>query len=186
MNKLNVKKLLLTIICTIMVSVFIGTTILFITYIPAWVNLDIVETTDADSEAIKNLGATYEKYVIPELEKQSESYKKIYGKDFPTIGLILGIIIYVIAIQKAKGKKLILELLVGFISLVLLIIVLNCGYNLIVNNMVSSEHQISTFIVDLEDYTIYISYITIAIIIYVINMIKQKITASKLNKELNR
>ena len=143
MKKVNVKKLFFTVICTVIVSIFIGTTVLFVSYIPAWINLDIVETAEPSTESIKNIGKTYEEHIIPGLERQSESYKKLYGEDFPAeglefyilttklevqnimsvysksllIGLALGVIIYIVGVQNAKGKRLIVELLVGFMSL---------------------------------------------------------------------
>ena len=52
--------------------------------------------------------------------------------------------------------------------------------------MASGDTQVSASILDLKDYTIYVSYVGIAVVIYLANMIKQKIVANKLNKELNK
>ena len=105
-------------------------------------------------------------------------------------GLILGAIIYIVLIQKAKGKKLILELLIAFTSIFLLITLVNKGYELLLNKMLdnntASEFTYLTSLYDMDNYGILLPFIAVFGIIYICNLIYQKIQTNKLNKELNK
>ena len=54
------------------------------------------------------------------------------------VGLLFGTIYYIIGIKKAKGKKLIIELIIALISIILIIEMGLFIYNLILNHEVKS------------------------------------------------
>ena len=107
-----------------------------------------------------------------------------------TIGVVLGTIIYIVAVQKTTEKKMVVQLLLAFIILVILMILFNWGYEAIINKAINdiepTKVQYSTYIYDIESNNyILIQYIVVAAVIYIINIFRQKIIANKLNKELN-
>ena len=208
------KKLLLTILCTAIVSVFIGTTILFIFSIPNWLQTEVVASMEKDSEALIEMVKSYQEN-LEQIQEIFNEDKALYGEDYPTegiflfqlintfsrnrivevytmsvlIGIALGTIIYIIAVQNINGKQMLIELVVAFIVLFVLITLLNIGYEAIINKAISNANatdvKYSTYIYDLESNNILIPYIIVAIIIYLANMIRQKIITNKLNKQLN-
>ena len=210
-NKFSIVKLLLTILCTTIVSAFIGFTILFIEVIPSWMISEVVMNLEKDSEVLVEIGKEYEEKL--ELTTESEQGKngenypskgillyylttgapsrpivEVYAKAF-LIGIALGTIIYIVAVQNRNEKKMIIELIIAFIVLVVIVIFLNLGYEAIINKGITElnaeQVKYSTYIYDLEsnEYLL-IQYVVVATIIYIVNMIRQKIIANKLNKEL--
>ena len=211
----SVKKLLITILCTVIVSTFIGSTILFLTSIPTWMYSELVSALEKDSKTIITLGKSYEN-TVKQIHEQFSEDKAQYGDDYPaegiflfklvnifstnrivgvyamsfTIGVVLGTIIYIVAVQKTTEKKMVVQLLLAFIILVILMILFNWGYEAIINKAINdiepTKVQYSTYIYDIESNNyILIQYIVVAAVIYIINIFRQKIIANKLNKELN-
>lgn len=210
----SVKKLLLTILCTIIVSVFIGSTILFVVSVPQWVQSEVITGMEDGSEALVELGKSYQDG-YEQIEASFKEDKSLYGDDYPAeelflmqvtnicssngimqvyslsllIGITLGTIIYIVAIQNIKGKQILIELAVAFVVLFILISLINLGYETIINKAIRSinENEVtySTYIYDLERSNVLITYIIIATVIYVGNMVRQKIITNKLNKQLN-
>lgn len=212
-KKFSIKKLLLTILCSIIFTTFIGNTYLFISTIPNWIRGE-------GSGVILQVNPTLFNEEGKEIEEQINEMiaeeKARNGEDYPALGvymylmllmypsvpiikmyiftlvagLILGAIIYIVLIQKAKGKKLILELLMAFISIFLLITLANKGYELLINYMLSnnkaSEFTYLTSLYDMDNNGILLPFIVISVIIYICNLIYQKIQTNKLNKELNK
>ena len=104
------------------------------------------------------------------------------------IGVSTGAIIYIISIQRAKGKQLIIELIVSLLIVFGLVLFTNLGYETYINNHVHifnmTKIRTSAYIYELEIKDILISYVIVAIVIYIGNIIRQKILTHKLNKEI--
>ena len=207
----SIKKLLITILYTIIISVFIGTTALFLLSIPEVIQLEVINSLDGDSETLVEIGKVYQEQV-DQINKKINEEKELYGEDYPAdeillyqficefstsriiqvylfsliTGVILGIVIYIVAIQNIPQKQVFIELVIAFIILVMLIALFNIGYEMFlnksINNIGSTDIKYST---DLDISNIVILYIIIAIVIYIIHMIKQKVLTNKLNKQLN-
>lgn len=211
----SVKKLLLTILCTVIVSVFIGSTIAFVGSIPEWIQLEVVSGMEEGSEALVELGNSYQ-LGYEQMEEKFKEDKVLYGEDYPAeeiflmqlinifstnrimavytmsvlIGIALGTIIYIVAIQNIKGIEIVIELFLAFVVLFILISFLNLGYQTIINKLIGDVNPIRdgtyyTYIYDIESNNILIPYTIVAAVIYAVNMVRQKIITNKLNKQLN-
>ena len=211
-KKFSIWKLLLTILCTTIISAFIGFISIFMSEIPNWIYsevADVTETTEegkmllkywedlfesrTQQEDYENEDYSLKGKILIELIHERPSYKIV--KTFAMtclIGTVLGTIIYIIVIQKAEGKQMIIELVIAFTVLIIMIIFLNLMYqndiNRIINEFTSQPITYYAHIYDLESNEEYIviQYIVLVAIIYIVNMIRQKILANKLNKELNK
>lgn len=211
----SVKKLLLTILCTVIVSVFIGSTILFVGSVPQWFQSEVITGIEEGSESLIEIGKSYQ-VGYEKIEESFKEEKTLYGEDYPSeelflmqlinifstnrimkvyslsflIGIALGTIIYIVAIQNIKGKQILIELVVAFVVLFILMMLINLGYEAIINKAIQSVNKTnvtySTYIYDLESNSVLIPYIMVATIIYIGNMIRQKVVTNKLNKELNK
>lgn len=211
-KEFSIGKLLVTILSTTILSTFIGFTILFVGVIPKWMVSEVVLNLEKDSEILIEIGRTQEE----NLNRATESEREQYGEEYPTegillyyltngvpsrpiievyakstlIGIALGTIIYIVAVQNIKEKKMIIELIIAFIALIIIVMLLNLAYETIINkgiNELNTEQvKYSTYIYDIEsnEYLLF-QYVIVATIIYIINMIRQKILTNKLNKELN-
>lgn len=214
-KKFSSKKLLLTILRTVIVSVFIGTTFLFIEVLPNWLQYEIISNSEPNSQTVIEIGKNLEGEMESIKEKFAEDKEK-YGEEYPTeeiffnntanyfssssvvtvysmsflIGIVLGSIVYIVSIQNAKGKNLILELVLTFIVVVAIMLVLNIGYSWIINKTINqinlTQIDYSTYIYDLQINNMLISYIIAIVVIYIGNMVYQKVITNKLNKELNK
>lgn len=213
-NNFSVSKLLLTILCTVIVSVFLGTTILFISFIPTWIEIDMVTSLEENSDALIEFGKDYQENVKT-FKEDFDELKSSYGEDYPAegiflykiinkssiddimpvytmsflIGVALGTIIYIVVIQNIKGKQILIELIISFIVLFILMMLLNLGYEAIVNKAISkvatTHEKYSTYIYDLENNNILIPYIIFSSAIYLLNIVRQKIINNKSNKQLH-
>jgi len=212
-KKFSIKKLLLTILCSIIFTTFIGNTYLFISAIPNWIRGEGTSVLYEENPTLfYETGEKLEKQINEMIEEE----KADKGEEFPALGafmylmllvypsapiirtyvltfvtgLILGTIIYIVFIQKAKGKKLILELLIAFTTIFLLITLVNKGYELLLNKMLdnntASEFTYLTSLYDMDNYGILLPFIAVFGIIYICSLIYQKIQTNKLNKELNK
>jgi len=151
-----------------------------------------------------------------ELLKYNDKLKTIYGEEYPTelyliskahaesysdlsnyiikiysnsilLGLTFGLIIYIIFIQKAKGKTLLLESIFSIGSIVLFIIISNMGYYLITSILIknNSTTLLSTFSNSSSIlYQVLLFFIIILVISFIINYIYQKYITHKLNSNL--
>lgn len=210
----SIKKLLLTILCTVIVSVFIGTTSLFVLSVPTWIQTEIVTGMEKDSEALIEIGKGYQEN-LNRVQESFDEDKSQYGEDYPAegiflfqlinifstnrimavyttsflIGVALGTIIYIVAIQNIKGKQILIELVLAFVVLFVLMMLINLGYETLINKGIQSVNPTaitySTYIYDLESNNVLIPYIIVATVVYIVTMIRQKIITNKLNKELN-
>ena len=211
----SVKKFLLTILCTVIVSVFIGSTILFVGSVPQWIQSEVITGMEEGSESLIEIGKSYQ-VGYEQIEESFKEDKTLYGEDYPSeelflmqlinifstnrimqvyslsflIGIALGTIIYIVAVQNIKGKQILIELVVAFVVLFVLMMLINLGYETLINKAIQSVNPTdvtySTYIYDLESNNVLIPYIIIATVIYIGNMVRQKVLTNKLNKELNK
>jgi len=211
----SVKKFLLTILCTVIVSVFIGSTILFVGSVPQWIQSEVITGMEKGSESLIEIGKSYQ-VGYEQIEESFKEDKTLYGEDYPSeelflmqlinifstnrimqvyslsflIGIALGTIIYIVAVQNIKGKQILIELVVAFVVLFVLMMLINLGYETLINKAIQSVNPTditySTYIYDLESNNVLIPYIIVAAVIYIGNMVRQKILTNKLNKELNK
>ena len=212
-KKFSIGKLLLTILCTTMISTFIGFISIFMSEISNWIYsevADVIETTEEGKMLYKYWEDLFESRTQVEQDEYNKETYSIKGKilvelihERPSykivktfamtslIGTVLVTIIYIIVIQKAEGKQMIIELIIAFTVLIIMIIFLNLMYqndiNRIINEFTSQPITYYAHIYDLESNEEYIviQYIVVVAIIYIVNIIRQKILANKLNKELN-
>ena len=215
MNKFSVKKLLLTILCSVIVTTSLGSTYLFVINVPGWVQSELMGSLDGNSEVLKEIGSGFESQ-FKELDKNIAEEKAMYGEDYPSeelfifrlmtvsrcyevvrmyvlalvMGIIIGTIIYIVAIQNAKGIELIIELFMAFVAIIALILLANIGYEALLNHAINNynptEIEYQTEIYDLYNDNIFLPYLITIAVVYVGNMIYQKRQANKLNKELNK
>lgn len=170
----SVKKLLLCILCTIIVTTSIGFTILFVPMAFTYTSAEILGEVDENSEELRKIGyGMQENYNL--IKEKAEEQKAAYGDDYPAegiflyevgnllrtnaivrvytlsllIGTILGTLIYIFFIQKTKGSKMILESVICGMVILLLVTLINVGYKAIVNagiNNIGAKTQNSTYI----------------------------------------
>lgn len=208
----SIKKLLLCILCSILVTTFIGFTILFISMVPEWIMLEVITASDNNSKFLIEEGERIEQII----DEAALKTKEQYGEDYPAngilmqsalyffkttyivrtyaltllTGVVLGTLIYIVAIQEVKGKKLLLEIVVAFIILLTIILVMNWGYqaliNMVTRNLGETKQTYQTYIYDIENNSILIPYIVVFVLVYIGNLIRQKILTNRLNKELNK
>ena len=219
-EKFSIKKLLLTILCSVILSVFIGTTSLFIESCSTKIQIEALMGLDKNSQILIDFGKTYQAGTET-LKKEVQTEKLNYGEDYPSEGIILylvmnkfstdhiidvyllalvigvvtGIVIYIIAIQKVHIKHALIELFISFIILYLILTLINFGYGFLIKNIINSSGSASpeylnlTYVYDLYNLdieNIIFIYLIIGLIVFIINKIRQEILANKLNKELHK
>lgn len=200
-QKFSIKKLLLTILASIIVTNFIAFTILFTTNLPKFIiSYKKIENSEVSRTIHENMKKEY-----TQIEKETQGIKQNYGEDYPAgeiilyrlfnfaesneivhvyirtllIGIIMGIIIYAVVIQKIRGMDLIIELVVAFIILLSLVFIIN-----LIISQISEIGEILTN--DFDNTQLVIISLIIFIIIYIAEMIHQKLLARRLNKELKK
>ena len=207
----SIKKLLLCILCSIIVTTFIGFTIIFITEIPSYTFSEYLMQMDNNSEPVKEYG-NYMQETYKQYEKLFKEEKEMYGEDYPSegiflgqltnsikssqvcevymstllIGTIIGTLIYIIFIQKTKGIQMLVETIICGIAIILIIMLINWGYNSIINKIGIDNTEYTTYVYDIDESTILYGFLGIIGISYIINLIYQAILTKKLNKKLNK
>lgn len=160
------KKLLLCILCSTIVTTFIGSTIMVIYFLPNYFISNVSMQTDLEDSTflVESLDA-YKDY-----EENWENIniiinqlKSTYGEDYPVVGLmlhsfvnhysnmfvnaylisiflgiILGIFIYLIFIQKVTSKHIELKIGLAFIIILIIIPLINWAYTIFCNKFVIS------------------------------------------------
>lgn len=211
-RKISLKKLLLTILCTTIVSIFVGNTVLLVDTVPQWLETEKILSINRNSKYLIEIGENNQDNV-KQLEEKYKEERALFGEKYPAemmrlmqianyftnriikvytlsilIGVSTGAIIYIISIQRAKGKQLIIELIVSLLIVFGLVLFTNLGYETYINNHVHifnmTKIRTSAYIYELEIKDILISYVIVAIVIYIGNIIRQKILTHKLNKEI--
>ena len=200
------KKLVLCILCTTVVTLAIGFTILFVPLVEESIEMGIIDQLQNDSEVAKEfMNSMQENY-----NNIVEEEKALYGEEYPAggvllyglqhvktmeiietyilcliIGVILGTVIYIVFIQKTKGIQMFLEIIICGIAIIVLIMLVNVIYNGIANAFVNESDikiEYTSYVFDINN-IIYI-FIGIIVLSYIINLIYQKILSTKLNKKL--
>lgn len=213
----SIKKYLLCVLLSIIVSTFIGFTILFVTAVPAYTSVEILNELGQNSKEINEVGNSMQE-IYNETKKHFAKEKEMYGEDYPAegiflynitnsyrsypickvytlalvYGIILGTLVYIIFVQKASGVQMLLETIFCGILIILLIILVNLGYNIAINMILNNigvtdvKYTFSSYVYDI--YSSDTSYIFIGIIgiAYIVNLIFQKILVNKLNKKLEK
>lgn len=211
-RKISLKKLLLTILCTTIVSIFVGNTVLLVDTVPQWLETEKILSINRNSKYLIEIGENNQDNV-KQLEEKYKEERALFGEKYPAemmhlmqianyftnriikvytlsilIGVSTGAIIYIISIQRAKGKQLIIELIISLLIVFGLVLFTNLGYEAYINNHVQifnmTKIRTSAYIYELEIKDILISYVIVAIVIYIGNIIRQKILTHKLNKEI--
>lgn len=208
------KKLMLCILCSTIVTTFIGFTILFIYYLPEFISFEIVRNTDINSELSNEIAENYEK-TFETFEKKIKEQKNIYGEDIPIggrfifilvslasraivitymlsllPGIMLGTIIYIVFVKKSKGKKLIIENIFALSIILIIVFIFSLVYNAIWNHIIKTySYNISSIpesYIYFLDNNILLQFGIIFVLVYLANMIYQKIITHKLNKALEK
>ena len=98
------------------------------------------------------------------------------------IGVVTGILIYLIFIKQIKNKKILLISVICFAGLFL---IFNVGG--IISDIIDGTFEVSHLVERNDELNIFmIVYIVICIILYIVNLIHQKRLENKLNSELNK
>ena len=211
----SIKKFLLSILCSIIISTFIGFTILFVTQSQAYMMVEITSEANQNSNEIKEMGNNMQKQYDTMKEHFSEQKEK-YGENYPAegvflyqltnllssssicrtytltllIGIILGTLVYIIFIQNATGIQMLLETTICGIIIVLLILLINFGYNQIINMAInelgaSAENgEYIGYVYDIDNSNVIYIFLGIIGIAYIINLIYQKVLVDKFNIKL--
>ena len=213
----SIKKYLLCIICSIIISTFIGFTILFVTEAPSYVRVEMFRNVNKNSNEIKEFSNAFQEDEYRVLNNHILELKEKYGQDYPAeglvlcqlldffrsnsicktyalsllIGVIFGTIVYIIFIQKATGMQMIIETLFFTAIILLIILLLNIGYNKIIDvliNELGANIDNSEYSNLFEFDYIYVLkiFIGIAVIVYIVNLIYQKILVNKFNMKLSK
>lgn len=197
----SIRELLITIFKSTLITTFIGFTILFILAVPIMRYSEKLLELNKE-EAIELFGTNYGQYDA--LEQLVADKKLKYGDDYPAdlvitslfqrtkiiavmetypfmvmSGIIIGCIVYVVGVQKAKGIELFFEIFMSFI----VITIIGLVTNLIFGDVLIYNEYLYYF--DVDNHGVFQMYIIIFLLVYICNMIKQKCIANKLNKELN-
>ena len=211
----SIKKYLLCVLLSIIVSTFIGFTILFVTEVPSIMTIEILNSADRNSSEFKKIVDSMQ---YNELKQRFAEQKEMYGEDYPAeeiflyfitnyrrsypickvytlallYGIILGTLVYIIFIQKASGIQMLLETIFCGILIILLIILVNLGYNYVVNillnkfGITNDMNLYLTYVYDIDSSDTTYIFIGIIGIAYIVNLIYQKILVNKLNKKLEK
>ena len=213
----SIKKFLLSILCSIIISTFIGFTIIFVTQSQAYMKVEITSEANQNSDEIKEMGNNMQKQYDTMKEHFSEQKEK-YGEDYPAegvflyqltnllssssicrtytltllIGIILGTLVYIIFIQNATGIQMLLETTICGIIIVLLILLINFGYNQIINMALneigtSAENgEYIGYVYDIDNSNVIYIFLGIIGIAYIVNLIYQKVLVDKFNIKLSK
>lgn len=199
----NWKKLLLCIVLSVLVSVFIGSTLAFINdrlFIHSEALTDVLEgnvneyveevnkiynSEKSSSEITQDLNS-FIKFII--FYSSSSIYQATAGQSGMLyiisllIGILTGILIYIMFIMQLKTKKV---LLISTICIAILLLFLNIKY--IISDIQQGLFGLSSLAPQSNIFIIIFKiYFIILLILYVINLVYQKRIAKKLNNELKK
>ena len=151
----NVKKLLLTILCSVIITTSLSLTALFVdSFSSVMVNEALDEVVNEEDKEIPEELIEQGKYIEEGLKKGIEKDKNTYGDDYPSegilifrlmsrsgteqivqvykdailVGITLGTFVYIIGIQKAKKMDLVIESIVFGGIIILLTAIINFAY----------------------------------------------------------
>lgn len=207
-KKFSVKELLKTVLYAVVVVNFIVFTVTFVEEIPNLIMSEVMLVADDESEILieegKNAEEVMEQFTTMQKEKYGEEYpaegifvkQLLYSLESGPIvqtyvtsllaGTILGTIIYIVSVQKAKGVELVIEIFIAFAIIAIITAGINLGYQAIINKVMNEAGATDTFYdTSIYNDSIFLPYIAVFAVVYMGNMIQQKILTNKLNKELN-
>lgn len=204
----SIKKLLLCILCSIIITTFISSIIIVVRLIASELTYEYYYDTDSHSDELIAIGKRFEEaYGHYEKEKIEQQIKK-YGPDYPAkgvylyhlltysidrefvlstfyIGFILGLAMgssfYIIFIKKSKN----IQLLIGFIIIILLTLLLFKLSNYVKYLIMHRYFDIMIFD-EIETQFLIIPYIVVFLLVYIVNFAYQKFLSHKLNKILKK
>ncbi len=214
----SLKKFLITILCTTIISGFIGFTALFVNAFPTYMISEVFSCAEMDSDFAIQASKYQQEIFDTVLKNEFDNERTKFGDDYPTegyllfavlnrltsepiftlyilaisIGIMLGTIIYIIFVQKAKGVQMLLELAICGIAILLLLILMDLGYNAYINyqiqqvDILNAEYGGMIFDVRLNIENYIGLYIGVFLAAFIVNYIYQKLLANKLNKILHR
>ena len=214
MKKFSVLKLLFSIVCSVIVTVFCGNIIWNIENdMFSYTEAKVLDGMTDEPQFVIDMLKPLSKKVNEGFDNHKTTYN--YGDEYTEgmfllnhlssmkmqrvefifkcvlLGVILGMVIYMIAIQKATGKKLVLELIIGFIFLCLIIVIINLGYGVYFEKLVEgTEYNITNIQTNIYDLGLNklelgIGFVALVLIIYIGHMVYNKMIVKKLNNELN-
>ena len=204
-NGFSIRKLLLTIMCAIVVSSFIGLTELFVQQIQ-W---SYIVATSQSNGIEKEIAENADYY--NEFEEAVTRMKEENGEDYPAenimlfrlttylpsvvriyalavlVGVISGTMIYILFIQKVKGFRSIVESVICLLAIAVISLIvseiLKLGGDALLSKYNTNIEYAGVFGIDGRE--LLLVYVAIAVIVYMANLIHQIIVTRKLNKELN-
>ena len=207
------KKLLLCILCSTIVTTFIGFTIVFIYQFPSFLLNDISMQTDVDSELLAETFSEYEnayQHIIDGVNQQ----KELYGDDYAggrvligltymlgnrliintyiislIVGITFGIFIYFIFIQQVTSKHIEIKIGISFIIILTLVPLINWIYTIFCNIFIKStgtDMKYDMSICDLDPFILLAISLGLFFLILLTNLVYQKIRTYKLNKALEK
>lgn len=209
-NKFSIKKLLKTICIWIAICAVVAMTYNFISALEGAIMFQALtepaEYPEGMMSYFESLNTAFEQSVQTTKEFRGESFPSeganfyMYAVAWPSYqmvrtftlsllaGIIIGTLVYILMVQKATKMKAILEVGIAFILIGAFV---GAGYlsnNLVLKMALGGNVALENPLM-FADYTItqMVSlYVLLALILYVFNMIKQKITVMRLNKELKK
>ncbi len=207
-SKFSIKKLLKTIVIWIAICALVGMTYNFISSLEGAIMFQALtepaEYPEGMISYFEGLNTNFEQSVRATKEFRGESFPAeganfyMYAVAWPSYqmvrtftlsllaGIIIGSLVYILMVQKATKMKAILEVGIAFILIGTFIGVGYLSNNLILKMALGGNVTLENPLM-FADYTITqlaSLYILLAAILYVFNIVKQKITVIKLNREL--
>lgn len=158
-----------------------------------WENLPTIYTENNENDNIKENNNDLNKYLSNLLQEErirnmASMYDMTAGVTDELylfsiiIGIVMGILIYLIFVKQVKEKKLILISVICFAGVLLIFNTSN-----IISDIIDGTFELSSIIDRNERLNVFIIvYIIIFAVLYSVNLIYQKKLANKLNSELNK
>ena len=212
LKEISVKKLFITILCSIIITTSLSFTIVFIESLSGTL---VNEALSTSNDKMPDEVIEYGKNVEETINKKIQEEKDMYGSDYPSegilfymamsnsrenaivetykqsilVGIILGTFVYIVWVQRAKKKNLLIESVICGGIMLILVVLVNIIYELVFYVMMKNLGQ-EAYIYSLNEVydikNVAIICVGIFAVVYVGNYIYQRIMVSRLNKELNK
>lgn len=209
-NKFSIKKLLKTICIWIAICAVVGMTYNFVSSLEGAVMFQTLtepaEYPESMMSYFENLNTAFEQSVQSTKEFRGDNFPAeganfyMYAVAWPSYqmvrtftfslvaGIIIGTLVYILMVQKASKMKAVLEVGIAFILIGAFVGLGYLSNNLVLKMALGGNVTLENPLM-FADYTItqWINlYVLLAVVLYVFNIVKQKITVIKLNKELKK
>ena len=212
LKEISIKKLFITILCSIIITTSLSFTIVFIESLSG---ILVNEALSTWNDKMPDEVIEYGKKVEETINKKVQEEKDMYGSDYPSegilfyramsnsrenaivetykqsilVGIILGTFVYIVWVQRAKKKNLLIESAICGGIMLTLVVLVNIIYELVFYVMMKNLGQ-EAYIYSLNEVydikNVAIICVGIFAVVYVGNYIYQRIMVSRLNKELNK